>query len=278
MQDTRKNQHDDSVDEKVPQFINELTTYFDAHKRDLPWRHTTDPYKIMVSEIMLQQTQVNRVIPKYEAFLTKFPNIQMLALAKLAEVLSAWSGLGYNRRAKFLHQAAQKVVADFGGNMPRTVDELTQLPGIGKNTAGAIVAYAYNRPVVFIETNIRTVLLHHFFVDQDDVSDRQLVEILNELIDYIECPREFYWAMMDYGTFLKTTDNNIHRSKHYVRQSKFAGSKRQIRGQVIKLLIEQPMSGIELQKTITDERLLDVLQDLQNEQLIVHKDNQYRLS
>lgn len=278
MQDIRKNPNDDNAHKEITYFFDELNGYYKKHKRDLPWRKTNDPYKIMVSEIMLQQTQVNRVIPKYEAFLTKFPNVQKLANAKLAEVLSAWNGLGYNRRAKFLHQAVQKVVADFGGKIPRTVDELAQLPGIGKNTAGAIVAYAYNRSVVFIETNIRTVLLHHFFADQDDVSDRQLEEVLRELIIDVQNPREFYWSMMDYGTFLKITDNNIKRSKHYVRQSKFVGSKRQVRGNVIKLLLENPKTQAQLQNALVDERLAEVLGDLQKEGFVVYKQGHYRLS
>lgn len=277
MQNMEKNVKQKINDQKAARFFDDLMTYFQKNKRDLPWRKTTDPYEIMVSEIMLQQTQVNRVIPKYQAFLRQFPDVEVLAAATLAEVLGLWSGLGYNRRAKFLHQAAQKVTTDFEAIMPETATDLVSLPGIGKNTAGAILAYAYDRPVVYVETNIRTVLLRHYFADQTDISDKDLEGILRELITQVESAREFYWAMMDYGTFLKTTDNNIARSKHYVKQSKFTGSKRQIRGQIIKILVDSPQSFEALQKSIDDQRFPAVLEELIGEQLILQKSNRYSL-
>lgn len=258
-------------------FLETLHNYYYLHQREMPWRSTDDPYKIMVSEIMLQQTQVNRVVPKFEQFINSFPTLASLANTELAEVLSLWSGLGYNRRAKFLHQAAQKVVADFDGVLPKTINELVTLPGIGKNTAGAIMAYAYNQPVAFIETNIRTVLLHHYFAGKDEVTDKQLEEVLSRIMKSVDNPRNFYWAMMDYGTHLKTTEKNIHRSKHYTKQSKFAGSKRQVRGQIIKLLVEGSLTRESLQSEIEDERRAEVLEDLLREQLIVYKNNRYSL-
>lgn len=258
-------------------FLETLHNYYYLHQREMPWRITNDPYKIMVSEIMLQQTQVNRVIPKFEQFISTFPTVAALANAELAEVLSIWSGLGYNRRAKFLHQAAQKVVADFNGVLPKTSNELVSLPGVGKNTAGAIMAYAHNQPVVFIETNIRTVLFHHYFAGKDEVSDKQLEEVLSRIMKSVDDPRNFYWAMMDYGTHLKITEKNIHRSKHYTKQSKFAGSKRQVRGQIIKLLVAGSQTRKSLQSEIDDERCPEVLEDLLSEQLIVYKNNRYSL-
>ena len=145
--------------QQIHDFQSMVWDYFETHGRhDLPWRLPTDrgfdPYAIMVSEIMLQQTQVGRVIPKFQAFMKQFPTVQALASAPLSDVLQAWSGLGYNRRAKFLWQAAQQVVTDYAGVMPKTLEDLVRLPGIGKNTAGAIMAYAYDQPVYFIETNI----------------------------------------------------------------------------------------------------------------------------
>ena len=125
--------------------------------RDMPWRDDTRPYYVLVSELMLQQTQVDRVIPKFDAFITRFPDEAALAAASLADVLTLWSGLGYNRRAKYLHDAAKMIMAEFSGIFPTTYDELVKLPGVGPNTAGAIMTYAYNQPVVFIETNVRTV-------------------------------------------------------------------------------------------------------------------------
>ncbi|MCA9327351.1 A/G-specific adenine glycosylase, partial [Candidatus Saccharibacteria bacterium] len=123
--------------------------------RDMPWRSDTRPYYVLVSELMLQQTQVDRVIPKFQAFIAAFPDERILAQASLADVLKLWQGLGYNRRAKFLHDAAKHVVAS--GDFPLDEAGLVTLPGVGKNTAGAIMAYAYNQPAIYVETNVRAV-------------------------------------------------------------------------------------------------------------------------
>ncbi len=265
--------------------------YYEKHGRhDLPWRlqdskGSFNPYFIMVSEIMLQQTQVGRVIPKYEQFLARFPDVQSLAAAPLADVLVAWSGLGYNRRAKFLWQAARMVVDDFAGTFPETVGELVKLPGIGINTAGAIAAYAFDRPVTFIETNVRTVLIHHFFADQDDITDKQLLPLLQQIMDNIvadaipeRSSRTWHWALMDYGTYLKQTVGNMNRqSKTYAKQSTFNGSKRQIRGQVLRLLSEGAQTLDALQKNVADDRLDAVLRDLIQEEFITYKDERYHL-
>lgn len=251
--------------------------YHDHGRYDLPWRHTTAPYHIMVSELMLQQTQVSRVIPKYHEFLQRFPAVESLAQAELGEVLRAWSGLGYNRRAKFLHQAARAIMQDFAGHFPQQASDLIKLPGIGPNTAGAILAYAYNQPVVFIETNIRTVYIHHFFHDQTDIPDKSILPLVAETLDRQQ-PRVWYWALMDYGTYLKQTVGNLNRrSKHYARQSAFHGSRRQIRGQIIRLLSEQPQTKNELQNHIADERLETVLAELLAEKLIHHQSKRYHL-
>jgi A/G-specific adenine glycosylase len=245
----------------------------------MPWREpepdgTFDAYKIMVSEIMLQQTQVARVIPKYKAFLARFPDVQTLAEAPLADVLSMWQGLGYNRRAKFLWEAARMVAADYKGTMPATITELVSLPGIGVNTAGAICAYAYNEPVIFIETNIRTVLIHYHFKDHVMVADKQLLPLLEQALAWWQKysghgSREFYWALMDYGTYLKVTEGNASRkSKAYAKQSIFKGSKRQVRGTVIRALSAGPMPAAELQEIIQDPRLVAVCEDLMREGLI----------
>jgi len=256
-------------------FVTLLYEFYDRHGRhDLPWRLDLDPYRILVSELMLQQTQVSRVIPKYQAFLQQFPTARSLAAASLGEVLVAWQGLGYNRRAKYLWQAAQVVVDGF----PATLEELTALPGVGKNTAGAILAYVFNRPVLFIETNIRTVYLHHFFPGEQAVSDAQVSEILAQTLDQAN-PRQFYWALMDYGSHLKQTrGNNIANSKHYVKQSPFAGSKRQVRGAVIRALSQHGHRLDELASTVVDQRLPEVLAELQAEGLIAQTDGVYHLT
>src|SRR6266550_351214 len=151
--------------QQIQQFHEAVWDYYREHKRIMAWRVHPTPYSVLVSELMLQQTQVNRVLPKFQEFMLRFPTVISLADAPLAEVLRVWSGLGYNRRAKFLHAAAQVVVEKYGGVIPATFTELVTLPGVGKNTAGAVLAYAYNQPVVFIETNIRSVFFHHFFAD-----------------------------------------------------------------------------------------------------------------
>lgn len=268
---------------EISAFQNIVWEYYDAHGRhELPWRRSQpddsfDPYKIVVSELMLQQTQVSRVIPKFEAFIDRFPTFTALAEAPLSDVLVLWSGLGYNRRAKFLWQLAQRVVSDFAGALPYERSELVSLPGIGPNTAGAVRAYAYNQPDIFIETNVRTVLFHHFFADQTGISDKALIPILEQILPK-DNAREWYWALMDYGTFLKQTVGNLSRaSTSYAKQSTFHGSRRQIRGQVLKLLTAGPMALSVLRGHIVDERLEAVLRDLVTEQFIEQTGTQYRL-
>lgn len=255
-------------------FSEEVWNYYHTHGRhDLPWRLAApdgsfDAYKIVVSEMMLQQTQVSRVIPKFLSFIAEFPTVFALAAASQGDVLRAWSGLGYNRRARFLHQSAKAVVAQYNGVFPADQKQLVALPGIGVNTAGAILAYTYNLPVVFVETNIRTVYIHHFFAERSDVPDAEIVAKVAETLDR-EHPREWYWALMDYGAYLKQQIGNLNKlSKSYAKQSAFHGSKRQIRGQVLKLLAGGPLVYTELEAKITDERLPLVIQDLLSEGLI----------
>lgn len=252
-------------------FLEILWGYYREHGRhELPWRlpeadGSIDPYKILVSELMLQQTQVPRVIPKYHEFLRQFPDVVSLADAELGEALRAWQGLGYNRRAKFLWQSAQYIHE--AGAFPNSLESLVALPGVGTNTAGAIMAYAFNAPVVFVETNIRTVIFYHFAPDAENIPDSFIREVLTELLD-TEHPREFYWALMDYGAFLKTQVRNNAQSKQYTKQSAFHGSRRQVRGSVLRLLTTGPQTLENLQKIIEDERLPNVLEALLAEGLI----------
>jgi A/G-specific adenine glycosylase len=279
------------MSQKYSEFQGIVWNYYHQHSRDLPWRQpnqagTIDPYKILVSEIMLQQTQAGRVIPKYEQFLTLFPDVMMLAQAPQQAVLMAWSGLGYNRRALFLRKAAQTIVTDYGGVVPDTEKELVALPGIGVNTARAVMAYAFNHPVAFIETNIRTVYIYHFFTNRGDVTDKETLELVEATLPKggvgktVDLPpyREWYWALMDYGTHLKATVGNLSRnSKHYAKQSAFSGSKRQVRGAVLKLLITGPKSHAELASTVQDDRLNTVLQELVKETLVLQNQDQFSL-
>jgi A/G-specific adenine glycosylase len=233
----------------------------------------------MVSEVMLQQTQVARVIPKYVAFLAQFPTPQALAAAPLGEVIKAWSGLGYNRRAKFLWQAAAMIGTNYGGVFPSTSQALVGLPGVGVNTAGAILAYAYDSPVAFIETNIRTVYIHHFFPERDKIADAELRPVIEATLPRSESSREWYWALMDYGSYLKQTVGNVSRtSKSYAKQSKFEGSRRQLRGLVIRELTGRPHSLPSLAVLANDERLGEVLADLVREDLVVRQADMYHLA
>lgn len=266
----------------IREFQNRIWHYYYRNRREMPWRLPVngifDPYRILVSEIMLQQTQVARVIPKYEAFIKQFPDLQSLASAPLADVLITWSGLGYNRRAKYLHRSAQHIVADLNGEFPNSVASLGGLPGIGINTAGAIAAYAYNQPVVFVETNIRSVIIMYFFQDATDVTDKEITVVASAVLDHSN-PREWYWALMDYGAHLKSTaGNHARRAKIYAKQSKFEGSVRQVRGKVLQVLRSGPLDLADIQKDITDDRLLSVLESLVIEELIQLDKNTYRLA
>jgi len=260
------------------EFVSTVWQHYHTHGRhDLPWRKTTNPYRILVSEMMLQQTQVVRVIPKYQSFLRQFPNIQALALAPLAEVLLAWQGLGYNRRAKYLKEAATVVHTLRHGRWPRSVDVLVELPGVGPYTAGAVAAFAYNQPVPIIETNIRTVYLRHFFPNVTNVSDAAIMELVRATLDQAN-PRDWYYALMDYGAYLKqTVGNSNHQSKHYAKQSPFKGSDRAVRGAIMRHVLEAPgsLSVLARQVGVDQEKLRKILASLVRDQLIVKQGNRY---
>lgn len=260
-----------------------LDYYHRQGRHDLPWRvpqqdGAFDPYTILVSELMLQQTQVSRVIPKFELFTEAFPSFESLAVAPLADVLALWSGLGYNRRAKFLLQTARLVVSQYRGRLPRDTAGLLALPGIGRNTAGAIQAYAFDEPAVFIETNIRTVFIHHFFADHDIVDDKALTPLIAESLAG-QSPRTWYWALMDYGTHLKQQVGNAsRRSASYTKQSAFEGSRRQLRGMLLRILAGGPQSVAGLHTAIADDRLDSVLHDMLTEGFIECNADHYQLS
>lgn len=247
--------------------------------RDMPWRHTTTPYYVLVSELMLQQTQVDRVRPKFDAFVERFPNVAALADASLADVLTLWSGLGYNRRAKYLHDAARYIQNEQSGAFPTDHAGLRQLPGVGPGTAGAIMAYAYNQPVVFIETNVRTVYFHHFFEGRDQVTDKEIMAIVAQTID-TEHPREFYWALMDYGTWLKRQRaGSIRASRHYKKQSALEGSVRQVRGQIVKCLATGDKTYQQLSETVgADDRFAPAIDGLLRDGLIQQSKEYFHLT
>lgn len=208
-------------------------------RHDLPWRHTTNPYRVLVSEVMLQQTQVDRVSGYYKAFLRAFPTVKKLAEASPAEVLAVWKGLGYNRRALYLKRAAEMIVVQYRGRFPRDVADIESLPGVGHYTARAVSVFAFNTPEVFIETNIRRVFIHTFFPERKEVSDQELIPIIHRAL-YKKNPRMWYGALMDYGALaLSDIENPNRRSSHYTRQSRFEGSRRYARAKILDFLLKK---------------------------------------
>ena len=255
------------LNEKEKQFIRTIKSYYRAHGRTLPWRRTRDPYRILVSEIMLQQTQVARVAPFYEKFIKQFPDFGALARAKTPDVLRVWQGLGYNRRALALQKLAQEIIKNHRGRLPKSSEELIRLPGIGPYTAGAIRAFAFNEPEIFIETNIRRVFIHFFFPARANVTDFAIRRYIERTLDR-KNPREWYWALMDYGSTLDTGENPNRRSAHYVRQSQFTGSDREIRGKIIReLLGKRKVSVLEFGRALAEPpiRIRSIVQGLAKE-------------
>jgi len=257
-----------------------LAQYETHGRHDLPWRKTRDPYHILVSEVMLQQTQVDRVIPFYTAFLTEFPTIEALAKASLSRVLVRWQGLGYNRRAKMLSDAAKAVMREHGGRLPRTVAELETLPGIGPYTARAIAAFAHNEDVVFVETNLRTAVIHHFFPEGENVQDKDILLILEKAFPKGDA-RRWYSALMDYGARLKRSGIRLNqRSSAYTKQAAFTGSGREVRGAILRALAEKPRTDAHLSFLLGPERKEQVrlqLEKLVSEGLIEKTRSTYRL-
>ncbi len=267
---------------EVREFQRVVRKYWKVEGRhDLPWRKTTDPYRILVSEVMLQQTQVERVLPYYAQFLKRFPTVSTLASASLSEVLIVWQGLGYNRRAKMLHETAKVVVQEYGGKFPTSAPELQMLPGVGPYTAGAVTAFAYNKDGIFVETNIRTVITHHFFADKTIVSDTEIREVLEKVFPKGKA-REWYSALMDYGAHLKRTGIRINaKAKGYTKQSAFAGSNREARGAILRALSCKPETHIRLLVLLGPDRKVQIeeqISKLSKERMIHKKRAHYTLA
>ena len=223
---------------RVAQFRAQIYQHYANHGRVLPWRSSQEPYHIVVSEIMLQQTQVERVVPKYARFISTFPDFFSLAEAPLRDILTLWQGLGYNRRAISLQKVSQRVVGEYGGKLPDSAETLQTFPGVGPATAGAICAFAFNQPTVFIETNIRRVFIHCFFPGRNGIKDKEILPLVEKTLDTSQ-PRIWYFALMDYGAALKKMSANPNRrSARHSRQPPFEGSNRQIRGLILRFLLE----------------------------------------
>lgn len=277
----------------VDQLQEALYTWYDEQKRELPWRNTTDPYKILVSEVMLQQTQVSRVVPKYKEFLEKFPTVQDLAEASLKDVLPVWDGLGFNRRAKFLHRSAQIIVEDYGGEVPQDAAALQELPGVGEYTAQAVLAFAFNtgaKPV--FDTNVRRL----FYRFHGPENDTRLRAAHQDVFDE-DHPRKWNNAVMELGSQICTTgtpqckacpwreDCTAWRKKDFSEpetgtQSRFQDSWRFYRAKTLKLLMaaalprEELVDALELPAEYDADALLTELVD---EGLVEEVDGVYRL-
>ncbi|HVN97042.1 MAG TPA: hypothetical protein VMT62_11475 [Syntrophorhabdaceae bacterium] len=266
---------------EISSFRATIYGHYRIRGRELPWRNTDDPYHILVSEIMLQQTQVERVLQKYGPFIARFPHVIALAGSPLSEVLRLWQGLGYNRRALSLVKIARIVASELDGRIPEDPEALMRLPGIGQATAGSILSFAFQKPFVFVETNIRRTFIHHFFQDRKEVHDREIMPLVEATLDRTN-PREWYYALMDYGSHLKgEVENPNRRSIHYSRQSRFNGSDRMIRGAILKILVEK--GSVTTRKIISavsndSQRVTKILRTMECEGLIVRSGNTYKVA
>jgi A/G-specific adenine glycosylase len=263
---------------QVREFRKTIYNRYSRFGRDLPWRNIDNPYLILVSEIMLQQTQVSRVIVKYPEFIRMFPDWKTLARAPLTRVLSAWEGLGYPRRGLALKRIAETVIDDLQGELPADYETLVSLPSVGPATAGSILAFAFGKPTVFIETNIRAVYIHFFFGRSKSVSDSELFPYIEKTLD-TRHPRKWYYALMDYGVYLKKLDRSIlAKSAHYRKQSPFKGSQRELRSRILKLISGMPgitKSKIARSLERTSDDVSPCLANLEREGFIAKKRNSY---
>jgi A/G-specific adenine glycosylase len=258
-----------------------IYNHYSRMRRSLPWRKTRNPYRILVSEIMLQQTQIERVIDKYRLFIKTFPDFRSLSESSLADVLKVWQGLGYNRRAIALKKISEIVITTYHNKLPKSQKELLKLPGIGLYSAAAITAFAFNEPAVFIETNIRRVFIHFFFPRKNAVADKELFPLVEKTLDRKD-PRNWYYALMDYGVMVgKSAPNPNLRSAHYQRQSRFEGSNRQIRGMILQTLINNDgITERELMNTLNtdNKRVKKNLEQLEQEGFLRKKGKRFRIA
>jgi A/G-specific adenine glycosylase len=266
---------EDFPPEKIQQFQKKVFSFYRKNKRDLPWRKTTDPYEILLSEIMLQQTQVNRVVLYYEKWIARWPTINALAAASLHEVLEMWLGLGYNTRAMHLHKTARKIVTEFNGDVSEAMNHYTELPGIGKYTSQAVQIFSTNSDLITVDTNIRRIFISEFNLPST-ISDKQLWKLAEACLP-LGKSREWHNALMDYGALHRTAQKTGIKPK--TQQSRFEGSNRQIRAQILRCLLKEELSASELEKKIgvTQTRLHPILEKLITEKMIVKNNGTYQV-
>lgn len=287
--------------DEIGAFVGRVAAHGAELYRKFPWRETTDPYAILVSEVMLQQTQVARVVSYYESWLADFPTLEALAAAPLEAVLRAWQGLGYNRRAIALKRAAEQLVAAHapahGGPahsvadgapvaLPSDEAALRALPGVGPATAAGVLAFGFGRHAAYLETNVRAVFLHELFADADGVPDREITPLVESAAAHAEqrglTPREWNYALLDYGAHLKRTlPNPSRRSAHHTQQSAFEGSRRQKRARLLRAVMDAPgasaddlASGLRLEPSLTR----DLLEELRAEGFVASGEDGWRIA
>ena len=256
----------------VDLFREKIFNFYSQNQRVFPWRETTDRYAVMISEIMLQQTQAERVVPRFEAWLKSFPGISHLAAAPLREVLALWSGLGYNSRALRLHRSASIIMDCYDGVVPSQPELLKKLPGIGAYTSRSIPVFADNLDVAAVDTNIRRIIIHEFTLPED-ISATKLQEVADTLLPLGQS-RQWHNALMDYGALMLTSKKSGIRP--LTRQSKFQGSKRWYRGQLIKQLVQSEELFLEeIQEKYADcpWELEEIIHELIQEGLIEHRES-----
>jgi A/G-specific adenine glycosylase len=218
---------------EIALFREKIFDFYQLNRRSFPWRETTDRYAVMVSEIMLQQTQAERVVGKFTLWMERFPDPETLASASLREVLLLWSGLGYNSRGQRLQSCAKVIMERFGGVVPASPEQLKTLPGIGEYTCRSIPVFADNLDAAAVDTNIRRIIIHEFSLPEDTLKHK-IQEAAEQLVPQGRS-REWHNALMDYGSLCLTSRRTGIRP--LTKQSKFQGSKRWYRGRLIKELI-----------------------------------------
>ncbi|MBE3121460.1 MAG: Fe-S cluster assembly protein HesB [Thermoplasmata archaeon] len=261
--------------ERIQEFQKKVFSFYQKNKRDLPWRKTTDPYKILLSELMLQQTQVNRVILYYEKWIARWPAIDALASASLAEVLQAWMGLGYNTRAINLHKAARKIVTEFDNDVIEAMKQYKEIPGVGRYTSQAVQIFSTNTDLVTVDTNIRRIFIKEFHLPEK-VSDKELWGLAERCLPKGRS-REWHNALMDYGALhLTATKTGI---KPKTQQSRFEGSDRQLRARIIRILLQNDESLVNISRILNVDIswLQRILEKLISEEIISKKNNRYYL-
>lgn len=268
-------------DVSVEEFRAAVLDHYAEAGRRLPWRETRDPWLVLLSEVMLQQTRTDRVVAYWEKWRRLWPDPASLAAASLEDVLRAWSGLGYNRRARALRDAAAAIRDRHGGRVPSSIPDLEALPGIGPYTARAVACFAFGSAEPFIETNIRAAALHFFFPGREGVKDAEILPVLARAVDRSD-PRRWHQALMDYGAALKKmAPNPSRRSAHYARQSAFEGSLRQARGAILRSLAADgpaAVADLVLRAGLGADRLEPALASLAAEGFVAEAGGVYRVA